>query len=141
MRPPDYPMNGECTQAPGPDSIRHYGNPAYWRLLAQADQIDNPLRLPPNRPLVIPPKSASADRMNEPTFGMPQIRIEVNGSLLPELVITILSAVHVQQRLGLPAQIELTFSDVGKFRACNNSSAGQRAASDRWALHRGIVSR
>jgi hypothetical protein len=37
-------------------AFRHYHNPAYWRLLAQANQIDNPLQLAPNQPLVIPPK-------------------------------------------------------------------------------------
>jgi prophage DNA circulation protein len=36
-------------------AFRYYGNPTYWRLLAQANQIDNPLRLTPNQPLVIPP--------------------------------------------------------------------------------------
>jgi uncharacterized protein involved in type VI secretion and phage assembly len=46
---------------------------------------------------------------------MPHISIEVDGSLLPESLIMILSAVKVHQRLGLPTQIELTFSDVGEF--------------------------
>ena len=52
--------------------------------------------------------------MSDPTISMPLISIEVNGSLLPESYVSILSAVNVQQRLGLPAQIELTFSDVGE---------------------------
>lgn len=53
--------------------------------------------------------------MTDPTFSMPQVRIEVNGSPLPDSFVTIISTVEVQQRLGLPAQIELTFSDVGEF--------------------------
>jgi hypothetical protein len=36
-------------------AYRFYGHPAYWRLLAQANQIDNPLKLAPDQPLVIPP--------------------------------------------------------------------------------------
>jgi phage baseplate assembly protein gpV/phage protein D len=49
--------------------------------------------------------------MNDSALSMPAIRIEVNGSLLQDSLVALLSAVHVQQRLGLPAQIELTFSD------------------------------
>jgi hypothetical protein len=37
-------------------AFRHYGNPAYWRLMAHANQINNPLKLEPNQPLIIPPK-------------------------------------------------------------------------------------
>ena len=36
-------------------AYRFYGDPAYWRLLAQANHIDNPLRLAPNQSLVMPP--------------------------------------------------------------------------------------
>jgi uncharacterized protein involved in type VI secretion and phage assembly len=53
--------------------------------------------------------------MSDPTSSMPRISIEVNGILLPESFVTLLSAINVQQRLGLPAQIELTFSDVGEY--------------------------
>jgi phage baseplate assembly protein gpV/phage protein D len=50
--------------------------------------------------------------MSETSFSMPKINIEVNGFVLSEPVLTMLSEVEVQQRLGMPAQIELTFSNV-----------------------------
>ena len=35
-------------------AFRHYGNPAYWRLLALHNDIDHPLRLPAGRQLALP---------------------------------------------------------------------------------------
>ena len=43
-------------------AYQHYGSPAYWRLLAQVNNIDNPLRLAPNQPLVIPPDPRAQTR-------------------------------------------------------------------------------
>lgn len=51
--------------------------------------------------------------MTAPTVSMPILRLEVNGSPLPGACMALLSAVEVQQRLGLPAHIELTFSASG----------------------------
>jgi uncharacterized protein involved in type VI secretion and phage assembly len=49
------------------------------------------------------------------TSGLPKIEIEVNGRQLPASVCAMINAVKVQQHLGLPAQVELTFLDVGKY--------------------------
>ena len=38
-------------------AFRVYGNPAFWRLLAVFNDIDNPLHLSPGRPLRMPPAS------------------------------------------------------------------------------------
>lgn len=51
--------------------------------------------------------------MTAPTVSMPILRVEVNGSPLPGASMALLGAVEVQQRLGLPAHIELTFSASG----------------------------
>ena len=53
--------------------------------------------------------------MNGTNDTLPRINLEVNGSLLPSAIALSLSAVYVQQRLALPAQIELTFTDVGEY--------------------------
>ncbi|MFP2905216.1 hypothetical protein ACLESD_09200 [Pyxidicoccus sp. 3LFB2] len=43
--------------------------------------------------------------------GLPELRIEAGGTLLPVADLRSLSSVHVQQRLAMPAQCELTFTD------------------------------
>jgi hypothetical protein len=37
---------------------RYYGDPAAWRAIAEANDLDDPLRLPPDAALRIPPKEA-----------------------------------------------------------------------------------
>jgi len=53
--------------------------------------------------------------MSPLTSALPRIDMVVNDRQLPAAVSARVSAVKVQQRLGLPAQIELSFSDVGDF--------------------------
>jgi hypothetical protein len=36
-----------------------YGDPGLWRALAEANGIDDPMRLPPGRPLLLPPAAAA----------------------------------------------------------------------------------
>jgi len=46
-----YPVAGETLDR---IAARRYGDSGRWRIIARANGIDNPMRLDPNRPMIIP---------------------------------------------------------------------------------------
>lgn len=58
----DTPDSGSSTERLDEIAAAHYGNPAYWRLIAAFNDIDDPWSTSAGQVLMIPPESALGDK-------------------------------------------------------------------------------
>ena len=86
----------------------HYGDPAWWRVIAAFNGIQNPWEIAPGQLLMIPPDSSVDD--NESALAtIPRLDVELGGASLPDNAAAVLEEVRVQHRLSQPSLCELTF--------------------------------
>jgi hypothetical protein len=57
----EEPEGGESSERLDEIAASHYGNPAWWRLIAAFNDIDNPWEISAGRLLMLPPNSAVGD--------------------------------------------------------------------------------
>ena len=92
-------------------AAQQYDNPSLWRLLAVANNIDNPAQIPAGIGI-----ASAADIDFEPRghamsslVTLPHLVLEVDGAALGEEALQGLVQVRVQQRLSAPTLCELYF--------------------------------